>query len=90
MSYTESRISSAIRECVHYCLHATSIVTGIAKFVAELRNSGEWQEAEIQLVERGVRHVFSGLVTRAAGSSVTDRSINAQATDSQSTKSNGI
>lgn len=82
MHYQALRVSTAVRECVHYCLHANNILSGIAKFIAELRNSGDWQEAEIQVVESGVRHVFSGLVNRASSNSGSSRKLAATESDS--------
>lgn len=58
------RISRAIRQCIEYCRESSRTVSGLAKFMAELRNSGDWEEMEIRAVESGARHILSGLVSR--------------------------
>jgi queuine/archaeosine tRNA-ribosyltransferase len=59
------RINRAIHECIDYCREAGSVVPGLARFIAELRNSGEWKERDLRAVESSARHILYGIVDGA-------------------------
>jgi len=56
------RINRAIREGIEYCCETGSTIPAVARFTAELRNSGEWRAVDISTVEAGIRHILSGIV----------------------------
>ncbi len=61
----QKRINDAVRECIRQSCESNSIVTGIAKFIAELRNSSDWQEHDIRAVESSARHLLARIVDSA-------------------------
>jgi hypothetical protein len=71
MPHQHHRINRAIHECVdfccessNYCCDSRSIVAGLAKFIRELRGSGDWNEADIAIVESRTRRLFAGIVDK--------------------------
>ena len=92
MESRQDKINQAIRECLEHCYRSSSVVSGIAEFVARLRTSGAWQEQEIQTIETSARHILYGVVD---GATYSGDASNAPASDvgppdSKSPKSNGI
>jgi hypothetical protein len=61
----QDRINRAIREGVEYCCETGKTIPALARFTAELRNSGEWNAADTGTVEAGIRHILSGIVDGA-------------------------
>lgn len=56
------KINCAIRACIRQCFGSNAILASVADFLDDLRQQPGWTEAEILVVETGVRRMLIGLV----------------------------
>jgi hypothetical protein len=54
------KINQALRACVRECFGTTAVLAKIAGYLDELRKREDWDEWEVQLVDKGVRRLLRG------------------------------